>query len=201
MTTVRPWAFTRRSRRTYWRHSRSATAVTEHELTIHTSAVAGSAAENGHHVWAERYDRELEDIFELQDTLTERIAATVAPEIERAMRKGSLATKRLDLDAWDRFQRGMAHQDEYTRDGIERAREMFMRAIEIDPGFSQAYAALAFTYFNENLLGYSRSMEENRTLGLEHAKKAVDLDNTDPMARFVLEAKGSASHLGLCGLD
>ena len=94
-------------------------------------------------MWAERYDRVLEDIFELQDTLTERIAATVAPEIERAIRKGSSANQRLDLDAWDSFQRGMAHQYEYTKEGIERARDMFKRAIEIDPGFGKAYAALA----------------------------------------------------------
>jgi adenylate cyclase len=143
-------------------------------------------AETGHHVWAERYDRDLEDIFALQDELTERIAATVAPEIERAVRSGSASGQRAGLDAWDLYQRGMAYQNEFTKGSNERARDMFARAIEVEPTFAKAHAALGFSYLNDNLLGFSKSVDEYKRLGRQCAQRAIELDNSDPTAHFVL---------------
>src|SRR5271163_3282003 len=100
-------------------------------------------AETGKHVWAERYDRDLADIFPLQDEITEAVTVAVAPaiadaELHRAMRKppGS-------LDAWAAYQRGLWHVSKYTPDDNALAQRFFQQAIDLDPTFSGAYGGLA----------------------------------------------------------
>jgi TolB-like protein len=97
----------------------------------------------GTHIWAERYERELEDIFAVQDEITEAIVAAIAPEIgdverERAQRKppGS-------LDAWSPYQRGLAGYHSSTEGGFRSAIEQFDRVNEIDPTFAPAFAMAA----------------------------------------------------------
>ncbi len=90
-------------------------------------------ATTGHHVWAERFDRELEDIFALQDEITQRIAATVEPELGRFEQRRSATKHPTSLDAWDYCQRGMYLLYKFTKEDIAAAREMFMRAIALDP--------------------------------------------------------------------
>ena len=99
-------------------------------------------AETGNHVWAERYDRDLADIFEMQDELTNALTTALAPaiadaELQRAMRKppGS-------LDAWAAYQRGLWHLSKATLDEDSRAEKYFKQAIQLDPTFAGGYAAL-----------------------------------------------------------
>ena len=104
-------------------------------------------AETGHHVWAERYDRELEDIFALQDEISQRIAAIIEPTLERAEEQRTVARPPNSLAAWDYYARGNAHIWKWTKEDNEVARDMFNRAIELDPQFSRAYVGLAFSTF------------------------------------------------------
>jgi len=143
-------------------------------------------ASNGYHIWAERFDRELADIFELQDEITRRIAATVAPEVERAEQKRLVAAEPRNLRAWDYYQRGMALLAEFTKDGNARAREMFGKAIALDPGYSLAHAGLAFTHNRDLLLQVSESRADSAARALEAALKAVELDQGDSMAHTML---------------
>ena len=100
-------------------------------------------AETGRHVWAERYDRDLADIFALQDEITEAVTIAVAPaiaeaELQRAMRKPPQ-----NLDAWAAYQRGLWHQARFTAEDNRLAQQFFQQAIDLDPRFSGGYAGLA----------------------------------------------------------
>ena len=147
-------------------------------------------AETGHHVWAERYDRDLSDIFDLQDEITARVAATVVPELERAELKSSAAKQPQNLDAWDCVQRGLAHLMEFTKESNSKAREMFQRAIRIDPEYSQAHGGIAYAYVRDLVFGFEISSgTEIRAKCLEYGRRAVALDDHDAMAQAVRDAQ------------
>jgi len=100
-------------------------------------------AESGNHIWAERYDSDLADIFAVQDEITNAVAIAIAPavadaELRRAMRKPPES-----LDAWVAYQRGLWHLRDATRDDTLRAVKLLEQAIDLDPTFSSAYAALS----------------------------------------------------------
>ena len=101
----------------------------------------------GTHLWADRFEGALEDVFELQDQVTASVVGAIAPrleqaEIERARRKPTES-----LDAYDLFLRGLANGYKWTRDGNEEALRLFYKAIERDPDFSAAYAAAAVVFY------------------------------------------------------
>ena len=143
-------------------------------------------AETGNHLWAERYDRNLEDIFELQDEVTERIVATVSPELERAEQKRSATKAPTNYTAWDLYHRGMSLIHEETKEDNAHAREMFDRAIELDPSYSQAYSGLSLSYARDLLLEYSDDRDQSAQLSLEAAQRAVNRDDSDSFAYITL---------------
>jgi adenylate cyclase len=143
-------------------------------------------AESGHHVWAERYDRVLSEIFALQDELTGRISAIVAPELERAENLRLKATDRQNLDAWDWVLRGLAHLNEFTAEGNAAARKIFERAAESDPAYSRAWSGIARSHFRDIVLGSTASIEDTLAQGFAMARKAVELDRSDSLAHEVL---------------
>lgn len=142
--------------------------------------------ETGHHVWAETFERHLIDLFDLQNELTKKIAAIVTPELERAEYRRLLARKPQNLDAWYFIQRGTAELDEYTKEGNIRAREMFARALELDPDYCRAFAGVALSCNRDLMLGYASSREETADSALQNARKAVALDRSDSLAHSVL---------------
>ena len=143
-------------------------------------------SETGHHLWAETFDRQLTDLFDLQDELTKKIAAIVTPKVERAEYRRLLAQRPQNLDAWYFVQRGTAELDEYTKEGNIRAREMFSRALELDPDYCRAFAGVALSYNRDLMLGHARSREETADNALKNARKAVALDRSDSYAQSVL---------------
>ncbi len=153
-------------------------------------------SENGHHVWAERYDRDLEDIFELQDELTQGIAATVAPELERSEYKRAADKKPENLDAWDCVQRGMAHLYDFSEEGNARAREMFERAIGIDSGYGGAYTGLAWSHTRDLQIGVVVDREDTAAKAVSAAHRAVQLDHSGANAHLVygIAAEWSGDH-------
>ena len=82
-------------------------------------------SETGHHVWAERFDRELQDIFELQDEITGKIAAVIAPELVKAESERSVMKRPENMDAWDYCQRGKFLMNEISKAAAIAARELF----------------------------------------------------------------------------
>lgn len=140
----------------------------------------------GAHVWAERFDRRLTDIFALQDEIVQRITATVVPEMERAEQKRSLAKKPQSLDAWEYVQRGMACLYRFSKAGNAEAREMFQRAIERDPDYSQAYSGLAQSYHRDLRMEVADDRAASIAKCLEAARRGVELDPLNAHARVVL---------------
>jgi adenylate cyclase len=143
-------------------------------------------AETGHHVWADKYDRELEDIFALQDEITQRIAAVIEPELQKSERKRNAIRQPMNLGAWECYQRGMSFLYEFTRDGTAQARAMFAQAIERDPSYSQAYSGLAYSHHRDLFLGFTASRDESLANFRQAARRAVALDEADSYAHWML---------------
>jgi len=142
-------------------------------------------ATTGHHVWAEKFDRIIEDIFELQDEITQKIAAAVAPELERAERR-RVATQTPDPNAWDLYQRGMSYFYQSTKDGNAKSREYFERAIDTDPNYSLAYVALSRSFHDEVVVWQNPNRDELLAKSLAAAQRSVELDDTDSYAHVML---------------
>jgi TolB-like protein/class 3 adenylate cyclase len=144
-------------------------------------------AASGAHLWADRFDGALEDIFELQDQVTERVVGAIAPkleqaEIERAKRK---PTER--LDAHDCYLRAHATIHPWTRAGNEEALQLFYRGIALDPGFAAAYAMAAWCRVQRRAGGWMQEGEIAETERL--ARRAAELGKDDAVA---LSAAGFA---------
>jgi adenylate cyclase len=138
------------------------------------------------HVWAERYDRELDDIFELQDEITRTIVAAIEPELGGVERDRAHRTPPDNLDAWGLYQRGLWHVYRFTAKDNAKARALFERATVADPNFALAFAGLSFTYFSNAFLGYDRDRDRYRDMALEAARRSVALDDRDEAARLAL---------------
>jgi adenylate cyclase len=142
-------------------------------------------ATTGRHLWAERYDRELEDIFALQDEVTQKIvfALKVMLTPEEQVRFRQAPTN--NLDAYDSFLRGQAYFWRFTRETHIQARQMFEKAIELDPQYAGAYAVLSGTYFAEWLLQWSQD-PQTLAQAFALAERAVVLDDSLPLAHTML---------------
>jgi adenylate cyclase len=137
-------------------------------------------ASTGHHVWAERYDRELSDVFSLQDEITEAIVAAINPalldvEIERVLRKPPA-----DLAAWELALRARSLVITFSREDNDEARALCQRALELDPRLAQSYAALASTHYNDVWFQWTEDAQRSIADGLRAAQRAVELDAGDP---------------------
>ncbi len=129
--------------------------------------------DTGNHIWADRYDRDLNDIFALQDELTIAIVGAIEPEMGRAERERVRHKRPESFDAWEFYQQGMAHLHRRTKEDMEIARGFLRNAMAIDPRFAPIYAAHSRTISFDILFGFS---DGDRDDALRAARKAVDLD-------------------------
>ena len=143
-------------------------------------------ATDGNHLWAERYDRELDDIFAVQDEITATIAARIEPEVGAAERERVHRKSSQNLDAWDTYHLALSLMYKYTSDGNVEAGRLFRRAIEIAPDFAAAHAGLAYTIFLSAVYFGAEANDELMDAALEEAKAAVALDDKDAMSYFIL---------------
>jgi len=143
-------------------------------------------ASSGEQIWAERYDRVLEDIFTVQDEVTEAIVAAIAPELGKAEQQRATAKKAENLNAWELYQRGMWHLYQRTKNALEEARRLFETALSLDPGLSPACAGLVDAYYYEVVLGLAESPTDNRDKALQIARRAVELDPDDAAAHCAM---------------
>jgi adenylate cyclase len=143
-------------------------------------------ATTGRHVWAERYDRSLVDIFELQDEMTQTIAGAVEPELSAAERERVARTPPENLGAWETYQRGLWHLWNFTKDDVAEAQRLFRQVHELDPAFATPYAFESYSHYLSVILGFSEVPGESLEAALTAAKKALALDDKDPVAYFAL---------------
>jgi adenylate cyclase len=143
-------------------------------------------AANDAHIWAERYDRELEDIFAVQDEVTRAIVTAIEPELVSAERERARRKPTSNMDAWEWCQRGLWHMYHYRSKENAEAQEMFGHAIELDPDFAYPYAALAYSLQTDLLMGFVADPGNRLTRANETATTAVALDDRDSFGYFVL---------------
>jgi TolB-like protein/Flp pilus assembly protein TadD len=135
----------------------------------------------GNHLWAERYDRPLKDIFALQDEIAQKIVTTLKLQL-RLEQQGWVARKHTDnLEAYDYYLRGLEYASNSTKEGNAQARQLWEKAVALDPEYAEAYAQLGRTY---NLEWVYRWNADPQTLkrAFELERKALALDDSLPMA-------------------
>jgi adenylate cyclase len=143
-------------------------------------------ADTGHHIMAERYDRDLTDLFELQDEITHAIAGAIEPEILKFERERIAERPQRSEDAYEFYQRGMFHHYRQNKTDNVEAQTYFRRALAIDAQYPQATAALAIALCNAGFLGWADNAAQNYEESLELAQRAVALDPRYPIARYAL---------------
>ena len=143
-------------------------------------------ATTGRHVWADQYDRKLAGIFELQDEMTQTIVGAVEPELGAAERERVVRKPPDSLDAWEIYQRGLWHLWNFTKVDMIEAQLLFQRVHQLDATFATAYAFESYTHYLNTMLGFTESPDNSLDMALLAAKKALVLDDKDPVAYFAL---------------
>jgi len=146
-------------------------------------------AATGVHLWAERYDRQLSDVFAVQDEIARAIVVAVARRVLDVTEAVARRREPRDVRAYDLFLQGLRLSDQFTGDAQERAKGLFRRAIAIDPGFARAYTGLAFNRLNHTSLvrlGVPRRDDPDCLEALRLAEQALALDPNDPRVHLTL---------------
>ena len=141
---------------------------------------------HGRHLWAERYDRQLTDVFALQDELTQNIVAALTvkltPDEEARLSQAAQANP----EAYDMLLRGLEQYRRFTLETMRRAREFFEKAVALDPSFARAYADLSLTFGENAAEGWADVPGSSNQRSLELAQQALALDDSLPQAYFAL---------------
>jgi adenylate cyclase len=143
-------------------------------------------AESSNHVWTERYDRDLVDIFAVQDEITEAVTTAIAPAIADAERQRAVRRPPSSLDAWGAYQSGLWHLSRFTAADTELAQTFFQRAIALDRGFAGGYSGLAAAQLQAANTFMSRDLAEVIKPAEGYARQAVALDAADAEAHTCL---------------
>lgn len=142
-------------------------------------------SKTGGHIWAERYDRDLEDIFSLQDEVTQKIVEALEVTLTVKEQQQLRAIPTDNLEAYDFYLKGSAYFSRTTKDAIAQARQMYQKAIDLDPDYADAYAALGVSYWVEWIWQFTQ--DSNVLIQAnELIQKALALDDASPSAYMVL---------------
>jgi adenylate cyclase len=135
-------------------------------------------ASTGAHLWAEKFDGPLGDIFELQDAVTERVVGAIEPSINQAEINRARTKPTSNLDAYDYYLRAFQQSSLYTREGSDAALDYIRQAIALDPGYALAKAYLSVTYMLRWIQGWGAPGDPEK--GLAAAREAIVLGSDDP---------------------
>jgi adenylate cyclase len=141
-------------------------------------------AETGKHIWADRYDRDVADIFAVQDEISEAVTIAVAPAIGRAELQRAMRKPPESPDAWATYQRGLWHVSKGTAEDNALAEQSFEQAIDLDPNFGGGYRGLAVAQRESATVFQRRSLREAQASAEALARRAASLDDNDAEARL-----------------
>jgi TolB-like protein/Tfp pilus assembly protein PilF len=143
-------------------------------------------ATTGGHVWASRFDRELTDIFAIQDELTKEIVSALKLKLTSGEQDRLTQRRSVNVEAFELFLRGREQAWTATRQGGVAARGLLERAVAIDPDYAAAHAIIAATHIIDYANGFSSDPEQSLRIGLELAERAVAMDPEEPAGFFAL---------------
>jgi adenylate cyclase len=143
-------------------------------------------SETGGHVWANRFDRELTDIFAIQDELTKEIVSALKVKLTLGEQDRLNQKRNVNLDAFELFLRGREQAWTATQSGGIAARRLLERAIAIDPNYPAAHATIAATHLIDYANGFSDDPEQSLRTGFELAQRVVQMDEQEPAGHFAL---------------
>jgi len=145
-------------------------------------------AEEDHHLWSEKWDRTLEDIFDVQDEVSEAIARRVAPSVTGHEQVRLIRKRPKNLSAWEEYLQGLncyyneAKNTDYEDPGLTQARQHWEKAIELDPTLSDAYAYLSMLSSSELVQRITKDPEKTLDEIMVHGRKAETLNPENPLA-------------------
>jgi TolB-like protein/class 3 adenylate cyclase/tetratricopeptide (TPR) repeat protein len=134
------------------------------------------------HLWADRFEGTLDDIFELQDQMTQSVVGAIAPQLEQAEIERAKRKPTASLDAYDCYLRGRASLNQGTRAAVDEGLPLLYRAIELDPDFAPAYAMAAWCVFWRKVNGWMTDRTREIAEGARLARRAVELGKDDAVA-------------------
>lgn len=137
-------------------------------------------AADGKHVWAERYDRRVQDIFDIQDELTKEIVTALRIKLTDGEQASVWLRSTNNIEAWGYAMRGADHLWRGTAASMAEARSLLERAVATDPTYAKAMALLALTYYFDTRFNYGASQGESKHKHAEYAAKALALDPEEP---------------------
>ncbi len=140
----------------------------------------------GHHLWAERYDRHLKDIFALQDEITFKILTALQVKLTYGEVANLAAKGTKNLEAYINYMQALAHLTRHTKEGNATGRKFAEEAISLDPNYPRGYMALAQTHVLDILLGITDAPDQSLARAMELIKKAIALDDSEPDAHSIL---------------
>jgi TolB-like protein len=139
-------------------------------------------APTGANLWSERFEGNIDDIFELQDRLTADVVGTIASQLQRAEIERAQRKPTESLDAYDYYLRGMANLHRGTREAINEALPLFYKAVQFDPAFASAYGMAAWCHFWRKVNGWMTDHAQEIAEGTRLARRAVELGKDDAVA-------------------
>jgi adenylate cyclase len=143
-------------------------------------------AETANHISAERYDRDIEEVFAVQDEITAAISNAIIPVISGFEQQRALRRRPENLGAWEAYQCGLWYMSKCTSSDNVRAQEFFDRAIALDAAFSSAHAAFAQSIMMQGVAYGNLPVDEATRIAIDRARDAVDIDPNDGDAQAIL---------------
>jgi TolB-like protein len=138
-------------------------------------------ASAGAHIWADKFDSDLEDIFDLQDGLTSSVIGAISPQLERAEIERARRKPTESLQAYDYYLRSKFNIYQWTREGSSEALRMTKLAVSLDPAFALAYASAANIFGQRKGFGWIEDAAKERAESRQLAERAMQLDQDDPL--------------------
>jgi adenylate cyclase len=139
----------------------------------------------GHHLWADRYDRDLQDVFALQDEITLKILTALQVKLTHGQ-EAQMHESTDNLEAWRHFVRAIDFFERFTKEDNTKAQEFFKRAVELDSKYAAAWTMLGWTYWIDASYGFSESPKECFKQAVTIAQKALELDKANPDVHSLL---------------
>jgi TolB-like protein/Flp pilus assembly protein TadD len=162
-------------------------------------------AASGTHLWAERFDGALEDVFDLQDRISSRVVSVIVPTLDRAEADRAKSKHTENLSAYDHYLRGLARLSLLNKEGTSDALDHFREAIRLDPTFSTVHAWASIIYSRRRQSRWMMDIERESEEGLRLGRKAIDLAPDDALALaaggFAIAFLGGDLDAGLAFID